>query len=302
MQDREHRDAGLRSVAGGTAVRRAHAAIERVRALLSVFRKRPPGELDGVSAALAIARVTVLEAVRGRLAWLVAGFVSAGCVLALFAGELAITGTQGVRSGLLGAWLRWWAVFAAAAFAVSSALGDVRDKGFDLMLSMAAPRAAYWAGKLAGCAAVAVCSAASCALALAWFAPVPQAALWAASLGLELFIVTSMSLLCAFTFTHVALAMSAVLGFYLLSRSMAALQLIAHAPVAEPGSPAWPFFRAFVDTLAYLLPDLDRFTASEWLIHGDGTLADLGFAAVQTLVYTALLGAAALFDLYRKAP
>ena len=61
------------------------------------------------------------------------------------------------------------------------------------------------------------------------------------------------------------------------------------------------FIRAFVDALAYLLPDLDRFTESEWLIHGAGTIADLGFAAGQAAVYTALLGAAATFDLYRRA-
>ena len=47
--------------------------------------------------------------------------------------------------------------------------------------------------------------------------------------------------------------------------------------------------------------DLDRFTESEWLIHGAGTLADLGFAAAQASVYTALLGAAAMFDLHRRA-
>ena len=254
-----------------------------------------------MSAVLAIARITALEAARGRFAWLVAGFASAGCALALFAGEIAITETQGFRSGLLGTWLRWWAVFTVSAFAVASAVGDVHDKGLELMLSMPVPRGVYCAGKLAGFAAVGLFSATACALALAWFAPLPQTALWAASLALELLIVAAMSLLCVFTFTRIAWAMSTVLGFYVLSRSMAALQLIAHAPAAEPGLVAWPFIRALVDALAYLLPDIDRFTESEWLIHGAGTLADLGFAAAQAAVYTALLGAAALFDLYRRA-
>ena len=254
-----------------------------------------------MSAALAIAAMTALEAVRGRFAWLVVGFASAGCVLAVLAGEVAITETRGFRSGLLGAWLRWCAVFTVAAFAVASAAGDARDKGLDLVLSMAVPRGVYCAGKLAGFAAVGTFSATACALALAWFAPLPHTALWAASLGLELLIVAATSLLCAFTFTHVAWAMSSVLGFYVLSRSMAALQLIAHAPAAEPASVAWRFIRAFLDALAYLLPDLDRFTESQWLIHGNGTFADLGFAAAQAAVYTSLLGAAALFDLYRRA-
>ena len=254
-----------------------------------------------MTAVLAIARITVLEAARSRFAWLVAGFAIAGCVLAAFAGEVAITGTQGYRSGLLGAWLRLCAVFTVTAFVVSSALCEIRDKGLDLVLSMAVPRAVYYAGKLAGYAAVAVLSAVACALALVWFAPLSQAALWAASLGLELLMVTAMGLLCVFTFSQIALAMSTVLGFYVLSRSMTALQLMAHEPAAVPGSAAQPFVRAFVDALAYALPDLDRFSESEWLIYGTGTVADLGFAVVQTAVYTALLGAAALFDLYRRA-
>ena len=254
-----------------------------------------------MSAVLAIARVTVLEAVRGRFAWLVAGFAATGCVLAILAGEVAITGTQGHRSGLLGAWLRWCAVFTVCAFAVSSAAGDAHDKGLDLMLSTSRPRGVYCAGKLAGFGAVALFSATACALALAWFASLPQIVLWAGSLALELLIVTAMSLLSVFTFTHVAWAMSTVFGFYVLSRSMAALQLIAHAPGAEPGSAAWPLVRTIIDALAHLLPDLDRFTESEWLIHGTGTFSDLGFAAAQATVYTALLGVAALFDLYRRA-
>ena len=258
-------------------------------------------QADTVTAVLTIARITVLEAARGRLAWLVAGFTLTGCVLAVFAGEVAITETQGFRSGLLGAWLRSCAVFTISAFVISSELSEIRDKGFELMLSMAVPRSAYYAGKLAGFAAVAMLSASACALALVWFAPLAQAALWTASLGLELLIVIAMSLLCVFTFSQVAWAMSAVLGFYLLSRSMAALQLMAHKPAAASGSAAQSFMQAFVDALAYLLPDLDRFTASEWLIHGAGTIADLGFAAAQTAVYTTVLGAATLFDLYRRA-
>ena len=261
----------------------------------------PPEEADVVTAVLAIARLTVLDAVRSRLAWLVAGFTVGGCVLAVFAGELAITETQGFRSGLLGAWLRSCTVFTISAFVIASAVREIHDRGLDLMLSMPVPRGVYYAGKLFGCAGVSVLSASACALALAWFAPVPQAALWGAALGLELLIVTAMSLLCVLTFSQVAWALGTVIGFYALSRSIAALQLMAHASLAEPASAARQFVRMFFDALAFVLPELDRFTRSEWLIHGTGTVAELGFAAMQAAIYVALLCAAGLFDLYRKA-
>ena len=261
-----------------------------------------PGLGSGaVTAVLAIARLTALEAARGRFAWLVAGFVIAGSVLAVFAAEVAITETQGYRSGILGAWLRSCAVFALAAFVVSSAACDIRDKWLELVLSMPVSRAVYYAGKLTGFAVVAVLSALACGLAVMQFASLTQSVLWAASLGLELLVVTAMSLLCVFTFTQIAPALSAVLGFYVLSRSVGDLQLIAHAPAAGSGSMAQPFIRAFIDALAHLLPNLGRFTESAWLIHGAGTISDLAFAAAQAAVYVAFLAAAALFDLYRRA-
>ena len=254
-----------------------------------------------MTAVFTIARFTALEAARGRLAWLVAGFTLAGCVLATFAGEIAITETREVRGGLLAAWLRACAVFTVSAFVTASAVRELHDKGLDLILSMPVRRGTYYAGKLAGFAGVSALSAAACGLALVWFAPPAQAALWAASLGLELLIVTAMSLLCVLTFPQIAWALGTVIGFYVLSRAMAALQLMAHDPLADPASVVQQLIRALVDTLAFVLPDLDRFTESEWLIDGAGTVADLGFAAMQAVIYVALLCAAALFDLYRKA-
>ena len=254
-----------------------------------------------MTAILTIARFTALEAVRGRLAWLVAGFVIAGAALAVFAGEIAITETRGFRAGLLGAWLRTCAVFTVAAFVVASMVREQHDKGIELMLSMPLSRGTYCAGKLAGFASVSVLSALACALALMWLAPPTQVVIWVACLGLELLIVAAASVLCVFTFSQVAGALSAVIGFYALSRAMGALQLMAHEPLAGSPSVFRQFTRAFIDTLAFVLPDLDRFTKSDWLIHSAGTVADLGFAATQTVIYAMLLGAAAFFDLYRKA-
>ena len=263
--------------------------------------KHPHEAMEVVTAALAIAGVTAREAVRGRLVWLVAGFTVAGCAFALLAGQLALTEAQGVRAGLLGAWLRACAVFTVGAFVVTSAVRELQDKRLEMILSMPVSRGTYCAGKLGGFAGVSMLSAAACAPALLWFAPPAQVALWVSSLGLELLVVAATSLLCVFTFSQPTTALGAVAGFYVLSRAVAALQLMAHEPLAGPESIGRWFMRTFLDGLAFVLPDLDRFTESQWLIHGAGTIADLGFAAAQTAVYVALLAAAASFDLHRKA-
>lgn len=254
-----------------------------------------------MTAALAIARLTALEAVRSRFAWLVAGYTIAGCALALFAGELAVTEARGFRAGLLGAWLRSCAVFTVSLFVITSMVREFQDKGLELVLSMPVARGTYCAGKLAGFAGVSALPALACAPALAWFAPPAQVALWTASLGLELLVVVAMSLLCVFTFSQTTWALSAVAGFYVLSRAIGALQLMAHGPPAAGASVSRWIVATLVDALAFVLPDLGRVTESDWLVYGAGTLADLGFAAVQTLVCVTFLCAAALFDLYRKA-
>ena len=250
---------------------------------------------------LVIARFTALETARSRLAWLVAGATIAGCAFALFAGELAIIEARGFRAGLLGAWLRSCAVLTAAAYVVASMVREFDDNGMELMLSAPAPRGTYYAGKLTGFAGVAVLWTLVGGCALVWHAPPAQVGIWAASLGLEVLLVVAMSLACVLSLSRVTSALGAVMGFYVLSRAIAALQLMAHEPLAVHATVSQRFVRGFVDALAFVLPDLDRFTESSWLIHGDGTMADLGFAAAQTAIYLGVLAAVALFDLYRKA-
>jgi hypothetical protein len=55
-----------------------------------------------------------------------------------------------------------------------------------------------------------------------------------------------------------------------------------------------------VDALALLLPGLDRFAQSVWLADGTGSWPVLGANAVQAALYVTLLGAASMFDFYRR--
>jgi hypothetical protein len=55
-----------------------------------------------------------------------------------------------------------------------------------------------------------------------------------------------------------------------------------------------------VDALAYLLPDLDAFSRSSWLLYGGDSSSLLTPVIVQTVLYVVLVSAIALFDLSRK--
>ncbi len=173
------------------------------------------------------------------------------------------------------------------------------DKVNELLLSLPAPRSIYFFGKFAGYAAVAVILALLCALPLALFTDPGGLAIWVVSLVCELLIVTAMSLFCVLTLTQVVPAFAAVAGFYLLSRSMAAMQIIASAALQEP-TLTDRVVNAIVELIALLLPALDRMTQTTWLLASPSGASALGPIVGETAIYLVLIGAAALFDLYRK--
>lgn len=254
-------------------------------------------------AVLTIARYTLLEALRNRLLWVLGALALGAVGIAGFLHELALTESRELQAALLAAMLRLAAVFVMAVFVVTSMVREAQDKGQELLLAMALPRAAYLFGKLAGYAALAVPPALlSGALMLACAPPhgTAQAAMWTLSLLCELWLVAGFALLCGITFTHALPALAAALSFYLLARMAGSLQLMAANPM-RPQDSSQRWFGMGVDAIAALLPKLDLYTRTDWLVYGTGGWPDLAAIAAQTAIYLALLCAAALFDLYRRA-
>jgi ABC-type Na+ efflux pump permease subunit len=247
-----------------------------------------------------LARTTLLEAVRNRLVWLTAVVVLVAFGLAQFLNQVAIAETREIQAALLAAPLRIAAVFLVAAFVITSMVRESNDKVTELLLSLPVPRSVYYFGKFAGYASVAAILALLCCVPLALFAKPLGLALWAASLLCELLIVTAMSLFCVLSLAQVVPAFAAVAGFYLLSRSMTAMQIVAGASPHQH-SFADRIVNAIVDSIALLLPSLDSMTQTTWLL-GPTTSGASALPAVcgQTALYLVLLCSAALFDLYRK--
>ena len=186
---------------------------------------------------LSIARTTLLEALRSRMLWLVGVLLLVAVAAAAFLQQVALIETARIQAAIIAALLRACAGFLVAAFVVMSMVREFNDKVLELMLAQPWPRAAYLFGKFVGFSAAACLLAAILSVPLAFLAPPAQAAIWGLSLACELVILAAMSLFCVITLTHVVPALAAVLGFYVLGRSMAAIQIIARPADA---SQAWP--------------------------------------------------------------
>ncbi len=167
------------------------------------------------------------------------------------------------------------------------------------MLALDLPRPAWVLGKLSGFLLLATLFALPFGALTLLFAPWQNSLQWTCSLVWELWIIAGFALLVALSFNQILSALAAVLAFYLLTRSIAALQLMAQGPLAALDN-SQLLLRQVLDALAWVLPNLDRFTRADWLLYGNINWLQLVPLLAQSLVYLLLLAAAATFDLYRK--
>lgn len=249
---------------------------------------------------LTIAKYSIWEAIRDKfLIFILIGVIVFFCI-ALFIGELAITEGVQMQSAILASALRLFSVFTMGLFVITSMIREFNDKGFELILSHPVPRSSYFFGKFSGFSVVALLIALMNACCLFFYAQVDIALLWSLSLFCELLIIISLSLLCLFSFNSITISFSVVIAFYILSRTMQAIQLISDSPIIASSSISHQFITSLLDMIAYITPDLYKFTQTDWLVYMSDIKTDMFFVLGQTLIYVVFLSCVALFDLYRK--
>ena len=218
----------------------------------------------------------------------------------LFVGQIALTEKQAMQSSLVAAFLRLGAVYAISLFVISSMVREFQSKVIYLWLSMPLPRSVYLLSKLFGFALVAAVIAMIFGGTLFFYADPLQVTFWTISLFAELLIVTAVSLLFVISFPYTVPAFSAVTGFYILARSITAIQLMTQGPLFNSQTVVDQMIQGFVNFLAMLLPDLSQLSKSDWVVYQTATWETMLPIIMQSLIYSALLLSAGLFDLYRK--
>jgi ABC-type transport system involved in multi-copper enzyme maturation permease subunit len=275
-----------------------------------------------LSKVFTIARFTLLEALRTRLLWIVLIIFALLSLGSVFVQHIAVTESDRIQVGFLAASTRIAGMLVLSLHLAGSMAREFNDKIVDLLLSLALPRAGYYLGKFLGFAAIAVAIAALATLTilavaslgliwgklvthsssstLAALVSSPALALWGVSLAMELTLIAALTLFCVITFAQIMPAISFVIAFYMLARSITAVRLLSTSQLLAPNDWNNRVIARLVDALAWFLPDLDRFTSTGWLVEQSGTLATVGLNGVQTLIYGSLLLGAGVFDLYRK--
>jgi Cu-processing system permease protein len=247
-----------------------------------------------------ISKFTIIESLRNRLLWLSLLVVAISFGLVEFIGDLAITEHRVTQVAILAAYLRLSAVVIVTLFVVSSTVRELQDKTLEMILAIPIHRSSYYLGKLCGFIQVALIIAVIFSSLVLLYAAPFQVLIWGLSLFCELVLVVALGLVMLFTFNQIPAALTGVFVFYAAARMATSIYLMSKYPIISHNTPAQKFMDGFVEILIWLLPDLHRFTQTDWLAYNTGDWNLLFPVVSQTLIYLMLLSAIALFDFYRK--
>ena len=237
---------------------------------------------------------------RNRLLWLSLLVVVISFGLVEFIGDLAITEHRVTQVAVLGAFLRLSAVIIVTMFVVSSTVRELQDKTLEMILAMPIHRSSYYLGKLTGFIHVSAIIATIFSTMLLLYASADQVLIWGISLFFELILVVALGLVMLFTFNQIPAAITGVFVIYAAARSATSIYLMSKYPIISHNTISQKFMDGFVELLTWLLPDLHRFTQTEWLAYSTGSFSLLMPVIGQSIIYLIFLSAIALFDFYRK--
>lgn len=121
---------------------------------------------------------------------------------------------------------------------------------------------------------------------------------WASSLVLESSLVVALALFSAFTLRSAVTSVIACMGFYVLSRMMVFFVMTAQSTMMA--GLKWIPLKYTLVGISTIVPRLDFFTKSEWLVAGVANNQDWIIFVIQAVIFIPLLLLAALIDFRRK--
>ena len=121
---------------------------------------------------------------------------------------------------------------------------------------------------------------------------------WAGSIVLESFLVVALALFSALALRSAVTSVMACMGFYVLSRMMAFFVATADSHMVDESK--FTLLRYALKGVATLVPRLDLFAKSAWLIYGFDAKQDWILFIAQAGIFIPLLLAASIIDFRRK--
>lgn len=251
------------------------------------------------SSIFTIARYSLLEAVRGKIIWIVTALLILSVLLSLFISQTALTETAESQAALMAGFLRLTSILVMIFFVVSSVARDFQDKSIELLFAISIPRYQVFLGKFVGFSLLALVIGILYATVLFFYVEPTAVLIWSFSLYCELSIVALLSLIFILSLENVALSLMASIGIYSLMRFMPAIQSMGEGPLQE--GLLNQFINGLLDLIGIFLPRLDYFAQSGWLVSASPSGSDVVSFLVEFILFVILFSVVGIIDLKRKA-
>ncbi len=256
-----------------------------------------------------LAQATWLEARHGRLLVMLAMLVLAGLCCRWFVAAMAMIESADSAISLTAPLMRLTAVVVVAAVSVSVIGRELTERRIETALSAPIARSVWVLGRFGGLAIMGVPTALAAGLPLAATDRLVSWLAWTTSLMLELWMTAALALAVTIALRRPAASLLATLVFYLCSRAIGVIDMLAASGGLTDGDAGGGPAQWFTGLLALILPRLDFFAPTGWLLDspaaGAQALAStMGWGMLQglaqCLLYLTLLLLVACRDVDRE--
>ncbi|MDK9722530.1 MAG: hypothetical protein OEL53_15245 [Rhodospirillales bacterium] len=249
-------------------------------------------------------RYVLLTALRDRLFLTILVLAALVYLAAGFLGDAALAEGRDLKLSLAAGSGRAVLVAGLLTFIAFHVRRMSENRELETLLARPISRTGFVMAYGLGLSAVAALLALPLALGLLFFSPdIGGLLVWGLSLLEEAVIVAALGLFAALALETAVSAVLAAGGIYILARLMSVFIGIAEKRLVESETQNQTLdllVRLGLKALSILLPRLDVYAQSAWLVYGPPALETVFFLLAQTLVYVPLLLLASVFDLRRK--
>ncbi len=251
-------------------------------------------------------RYILLTALRD---WLFAGLLLGVCFAVLISsamGDMAMVEPERLKVVYAAASCRMLLVLGLIVFVCFHVRQAFDNKEIDVFLSRPISRPnlvlSYWLGFATAALLLIVPT-----LAILWLVGAADINLvgfwaWAGTFFLEGMLVVAVALFCSFTLKSGVTSVLAAFGFYILSRMMGFFIATSQSSLLFNSREVNELSRTLMEYLAIVVPRLDFFAKTEWLIYGSqsDSMSMIWLPLIQAAIFIPLLLAAATIDFKRK--
>lgn len=249
---------------------------------------------------IVLAHQTWLEAWHARLPVMLFTMLALGLATQWFVGAVSLVETSSSGLAIAAPLVRLLAVAMVASISVSLIARELTDRRIELVLSAPIERPTWVMGRFAGVAIIALVTSVAAAGAVAGNVSMMAWLSWWASLVPELALVGALAVTVTVALKGSALSLLAMTVLYLTSRLIGVIDQLAGSGL--PGLSGWEAANWLTSALALMLPRLELYAQSDWLLNGIApaqALHGLSLGAGQFTIYLVILAATCCLDFKR---